>query len=150
MHIILMTQIPQSDPPSQLNQLGSKAASDSTLKQLTLAGYQILVLYLHNAQVTTVSYIIQITTILDIETISLHCRLSVHLLKTDTVVAACRLPFTRLHHMYTPASYVNHSTHLLQLVHIIELSATLSPHTSPHKSQIPQLCLSLHHFSSKH
>ena len=29
----------------QLNQLGSKAASDSTLKQLTLAGYQILVLY---------------------------------------------------------------------------------------------------------
>ena len=28
-----------------VNQLGSKAASDSTLKQLTLAGYQILVLY---------------------------------------------------------------------------------------------------------
>ena len=29
----------------QLNQLGSKAASDSTFKQLTLAGYKILVLY---------------------------------------------------------------------------------------------------------
>ena len=29
----------------QLNQPGSKAASDSTLKQLTLAGYQILVHY---------------------------------------------------------------------------------------------------------
>ena len=28
-------------------QLGSKAASDSTLKQLTLAGYQILVLYFY-------------------------------------------------------------------------------------------------------
>ena len=29
----------------QLNQLGSKAASDSTLKQLTFAGYQTRVLY---------------------------------------------------------------------------------------------------------
>ena len=38
--------ISQSWSSYQLNQLGSKAASDSTLKQLTLAGYQILVLYL--------------------------------------------------------------------------------------------------------
>ena len=37
--------ISQSWSSYQLNQLGSKAASDSTLKQLTLAGYQILVLY---------------------------------------------------------------------------------------------------------
>ena len=37
--------ISQSWSSYQLNQLGSKAASDSTLKPLTLAGYQILVLY---------------------------------------------------------------------------------------------------------
>ena len=37
--------ISQSWSSYQLNQLGSKAASDSTLKQSTLAGYQILVLY---------------------------------------------------------------------------------------------------------
>ena len=37
--------ISQSWSSYQLNQLGSKAASDSTLKQLTLAGYQILVLF---------------------------------------------------------------------------------------------------------
>ena len=41
--------ISQSWSSYQLNQLGSKAASDSTLKQLTLAaGYQILVLYFTN------------------------------------------------------------------------------------------------------
>ena len=39
--------ISQSWSSYQLNQLGSKAASDSTLKQLTLAGYQILVLYFY-------------------------------------------------------------------------------------------------------
>ena len=36
MHVIIRRS-------TSLNQLGSKAASDSTLKQLTLAGYQILV-----------------------------------------------------------------------------------------------------------
>ena len=42
--------ISQSWSSYQLNQLGSKAASDSTLKQLTLAGYQILVLYFLSAK----------------------------------------------------------------------------------------------------
>ena len=39
------SRVQRSSSSYQLNRLGSKAASDSTLKQLTLAGYQILVLY---------------------------------------------------------------------------------------------------------
>ena len=46
-----------------------------------------------------------------------------HFLQTNTVAAVCRLSFTPLHHL---------CTHLLQLVHLIELSPSSVPHT-PHK-----------------